>query len=100
MSSISIKQLLDAGVHFGHKTRRWNPKMKSFIFGQRNGIHIVDLQTTLRYFKSAVEFITDQSIQGSSVLFVGTKRQAQETIAEEAKRCRAHYVNNRWWSSH
>lgn len=96
MSSIPIKQLLDAGVHFGHQTRRWNPKMKPFIFGQRNGIHIVDLRTTLRYFKRAIDFLVERSIRGSSVLFVGTKRQAQDTIEREAERCEAHYVNNRW----
>jgi small subunit ribosomal protein S2 len=96
VSSIPIKQLLDAGVHFGHQTRRWNPKMKPFIFGQRNGIHIVDLRTTLRYFKRAIDFIVERSIRGSSVLFVGTKRQAQDTIEREAGRCEAHYVNNRW----
>jgi small subunit ribosomal protein S2 len=96
VSSIPIKQLLDAGVHFGHQTRRWNPKMKPFIFGQRNGIHIVDLRTTLRYFKRAIDFIVERSIRGSSVLFVGTKRQAQDTIEQEAGRCEAHYVTNRW----
>ena len=96
MSAISIKQLLEAGVHFGHQTRRWNPKMKPYIFGQRNGIHIVDLQTTLRLFKAAVEFLTDMSSRGKTVLFVGTKRQAQESISEEALRCGMYYVNNRW----
>ncbi len=96
MSAISIKQLLEAGVHFGHQTRRWNPKMKPYIFGQRNGIHIVDLQTTLRLFKEAVEFLTDMSSRGKTVLFVGTKRQAQESISEEAQRCGMYYVNNRW----
>ena len=96
MGAISIKQLLEAGVHFGHQTRRWNPKMKPYIFGQRNGIHIVDLQTTLRLFKKAVEFLTDMSSRGKTVLFVGTKRQAQESISEEAQRCGMYYVNNRW----
>ena len=96
MSAISIKQLLEAGVHFGHQTRRWNPKMKPYIFGQRNGIHIVDLQTTLRLFKEAVEFLTDMSSRGKTLLFVGTKRQAQESISEEAQRCGMYYVNNRW----
>ena len=96
MSAISIKQLLEAGVHFGHQTRRWNPKMKPYIFGQRNGIHIVDLQTTLRLFREAVEFLTDVSSRGKTILFVGTKRQAQESISEEAQRCGMYYVNNRW----
>ena len=96
MSAISIKQLLEAGVHFGHQTRRWNPKMKPYIFGQRNGIHIVDLQTTLKLFKEAVEFLTHMSSRGKTVLFVGTKRQAQESISEEALRCGMYYVNNRW----
>ena len=96
MTAISIKQLLEAGVHFGHQTRRWNPKMKEYIFGERNGIYIIDLQKTLRLFKEAVEFITDLSAQGRAVLFVGTKRQAQESIEEEAKRCGMFFVNNRW----
>ena len=96
MSTISIRQLLEAGVHFGHQTRRWNPKMKPYIFGQRNGIHILDLQTTLKLFKEAVEFLTDISSRGKTILFVGTKRQAQESISEEALRCGMYYVNNRW----
>ncbi len=96
MTAISIKQLLEAGVHFGHQTRRWNPKMKEYIFGERNGIYIIDLQKTLKLFKSAVDFVTDVSAQGKSVLFVGTKRQAQESIEEEAKRCGMFFVNNRW----
>lgn len=96
MSSISIKQLLEAGVHFGHQTSRWNPKMKEYIFGERNGIHIIDLQKTLRLFKEAVDFLTDLGANGKQVLFVGTKRQAQEAISEDASRCGMHYVTNRW----
>jgi small subunit ribosomal protein S2 len=93
---ITMKELLEAGVHFGHQTRRWNPKMKEYIFGERNGIHIIDLQKTLKMFREASRFVSDISGQGRSVLFVGTKRQAQEAIAEEAKRCGAYFVNHRW----
>lgn len=96
MTAISIKQLLEAGVHFGHQTRRWNPKMREYIFGERNGIYIIDLQKTLRLFKEAVDFVTHLAAQGKTVLFVGTKRQAQEAIQEEAERCTMFYVNNRW----
>jgi small subunit ribosomal protein S2 len=96
LTAISIKQLLEAGVHFGHQTRRWNPKMKEFIFGERNGIYIIDLQKTLKLFKEAVEFVTEVTAQGKTVLFVGTKRQAQESIEEEATRCGMFFVNNRW----
>ncbi len=96
MSAISIKQLLEAGVHFGHQTSRWNPKMKEFIFGERNGIHIIDLQKTLRLFREAVEFVTELGAQGKEVLFVGTKRQAQEAVEEDAVRCGMHFVTNRW----
>jgi small subunit ribosomal protein S2 len=96
LGAISIKQLLEAGVHFGHQTGRWNPKMKPFIFGKRNGVHIIDLQKTLRLFKEAVEFLTQLAAQGKTVLFVGTKSQAQETIEEEARRCGMYWVNNRW----
>ena len=96
MGAISIKQLLEAGVHFGHQTRRWNPKMKPFIFGKRNGVHIIDLQKTLPLFKEAVDFLTQLAAQGKTVLFVGTKSQAQETIEEEARRCGMYWVNNRW----
>ncbi len=96
MAAISIKQLLEAGVHFGHQTRRWNPKMKSYIFGERNGIHIIDLQKTLKLFKEAVAFVTEAAAQGKTVLFVGTKSQAQEAIEEEAQRCGMYFVNNRW----
>ena len=96
MGAISIKQLLEAGVHFGHQTRRWNPKMKPFIFGKRNGVHIIDLQKTLQLFKEAVDFLTQLAAQGKTVLFVGTKDQAQETVEEEARRCGMYWVNNRW----
>jgi len=96
LATISIKQLLDAGVHFGHQTGRWNPKMKSFIFGERNGIHIIDLQKTLKFFKVAIEFTTKLAAQGKTVLFVGTKSQARETIEEEARRCGMYFVNHRW----
>ena len=91
-----MKELLEAGVHFGHQTKRWNPKMKQYIFGERNGIYIIDLQKTLRLFKEATQFVTDLASQGKTVLFVGTKRQAQDAIAEEATRCNMFYVNQRW----
>jgi small subunit ribosomal protein S2 len=91
-----MKELLEAGVHFGHQTRRWNPKMKPYIFGKRNGIHIVDLQKTLQHFEEAGEFIRDLAANGRNILFVGTKRQAQEAIREEAMRCGMFYVNHRW----
>jgi small subunit ribosomal protein S2 len=91
-----MKELLEAGVHFGHQTKRWNPKMKEFIFGERNGIYIIDLQKTLKMFKEASKFVTDLATEGKIVLFVGTKRQAQDAIAEEAKRCGGFYVNQRW----
>jgi small subunit ribosomal protein S2 len=93
---ITMKELLEAGVHFGHQTRRWNPKMKEYIFGERNGIHIIDLQKTLKMFREASRFVGELAAQGKTVLFVGTKRQAQESIAEEAKRCGAFFVNHRW----
>ncbi len=96
MATIQMKELLEAGVHFGHQTRRWNPKMKPFIFGKRNGIHIVDLQKTLKYFEEAAEFVRDLATNGHNVLFVGTKRQAQDTIKEEATRCGMFYMNHRW----
>ena len=96
MPSISMKELLEAGVHFGHQTKRWNPKMKEYIFGERNGIYIVDLQKTLKLFKDAMRFVGEMAAQGKTVLFVGTKRQAQEAIAEEATRCSQYYVNQRW----
>ncbi len=91
-----MKELLEAGVHFGHQTRRWNPKMKEYIFGERNGIYIIDLQKTLKLFKDAMRFVGEMASQGKIVLFVGTKRQAQEAIAEEAVRCGMFYVNQRW----
>ncbi len=96
MSNITMKDFLEAGVHFGHQTRRWNPKMKEYIYGERNGIYIIDLQKTLKQFKEAAKFISDLALEGKSLLFVGTKRQAQEAIAEEAKRCGMFYVNHRW----
>jgi small subunit ribosomal protein S2 len=91
-----MKELLEAGVHFGHQTKRWNPKMKQYIFGERNGIYIIDLQKTLKLFKEATQFVADMVAQGKIVLFVGTKRQAQDAIAEEANRCSMFFVNQRW----
>jgi small subunit ribosomal protein S2 len=91
-----MKELLEAGVHFGHQTKRWNPKMKEYIFGERNGIYIIDLQKTLRMFKEATRFVSEMVAQGGTLLFVGTKRQAQEAISEEAQRCGMFYVNQRW----
>jgi small subunit ribosomal protein S2 len=91
-----MKELLEAGVHFGHQTKRWNPKMKKYIFGKRNGIYIIDLQKTLRQFKEASKFVTDLAARGKNLLFVGTKRQAQDAIYEEANRCGMFYVNTRW----
>jgi small subunit ribosomal protein S2 len=91
-----MKELLEAGVHFGHQTKRWNPKMKEYIFGERNGIYIIDLQKTLKLFKDAMRYVGEMSAQGKNVLFVGTKRQAQEAISEEATRCGQYYVNQRW----
>lgn len=96
MSHITMKQLLEAGVHFGHKTSRWNPKMKPFIFGERNGIHIIDLQQTLKYFEIAYEFVVNLTSNGGKILFVGTKKQARDAIREEAQRCGMPYVNHRW----
>ncbi len=93
---ITMKELLEAGVHFGHQTRRWNPKMKEYIFGERNGIHIIDLQKTLKMFREAARFVSELSGRGKTILLIGTKRQAQEAIAEEAQRCGAFYVNHRW----
>jgi small subunit ribosomal protein S2 len=93
---ITMKELLEAGVHFGHQTRRWNPKMKEYIFGERNGIHIIDLQKTLKMFREASRFIGELAGQGRAILFVGTKRQAQEAVAEEARRCGMFFVNHRW----
>ena len=93
---ITMKELLEAGVHFGHQTRRWNPKMKEYIFGERNGIHIIDLQKTLKMFRDAARYVSEQTSHGKTILFLGTKRQAQEAIAEEAQRCGMYYVNHRW----
>jgi small subunit ribosomal protein S2 len=95
-ASVGIKELLEAGVHFGHQTRRWNPKMKQYIFGERNGIYIIDLQKTHRLLQDALQFVQDLAAQGKNVLFIGTKRQAQEAIAEEAKRCGMPFVTERW----
>ncbi len=96
MANITMKELLEAGVHFGHQTKRWNPRMKEFIFGERNGIYIIDLQKTLKMFKEASKFVQDLAADGRIILFVGTKRQAQDAIAEEAQRCSMYYVNQRW----
>ena len=96
MAYITMRELLEAGVHFGHQTRRWNPKMKKYIFGARNGIYIVDLQQTVKMFRTAYDFITDTAAEGKSVLFVGTKKQARESIYEEANRAESFYVQNRW----
>ena len=96
MSSVSMKQLLEAGVHFGHQTRRWNPKMAKYIFTERNGIYIIDLQKTVKMLDTAYDFIREVSAEGGEILFVGTKKQAQEAIREEAERCGMHFVNARW----
>ena len=96
MSVISMKQLLEAGVHFGHQTRRWNPKMKEYIFTERNGIYIIDLSKTVKKIEEAYSFIRDLAAENKTVLFVGTKKQAQESIEQEAKRCDMFYVNQRW----
>ena len=96
MSVISMKQLLEAGVHFGHQTRRWNPKMKEYIFTERNGIYIIDLQKTVKKLDEAYNFVRDIAMNDGTVLFVGTKKQAQESIEQEAKRCEMFYVNQRW----
>lgn len=96
MTTVSMKQLLESGVHFGHQTRRWNPKMAKYIFGQRNGIYIIDLKKTVRLLKDACRFIRDTAAEGGLVLFVGTKKQAQDTVKEEASRCNMYFVNHRW----
>ncbi|HEV7788154.1 MAG TPA: 30S ribosomal protein S2 [Pseudonocardia sp.] len=96
MAVVTMKQLLDSGVHFGHQTRRWNPKMKRYIFTERNGIYIIDLQQTLSYIDRAYEFVRETVAHGGSVLFIGTKKQAQEAIADEAQRVNMPYVNQRW----
>src|SRR5688572_11895814 len=94
--TINMKELLEAGVHFGHQTKRWNPKMKDYIFGERNGIYIIDLQKTQRLFQEALNYIEELASQGGTIMFVGTKRQAQEAITEEAKRCGSPFVTERW----
>ena len=96
MAYVTMKELLEAGVHFGHQTKRWNPKMKPYIFGARNGIYIIDLQRTVRMFKTAYDFVVDTVAGGKSVLFVGTKKQARDSIYEETNRCEMFYVHNRW----
>ena len=96
MSVISMKQLLEAGVHFGHQTRRWNPKMKKYIFTERNGIYIIDLQKTVKKIEEAYNFVRQLAADGGTVLFVGTKKQAQESVREEATRSGMFYVNQRW----
>ena len=96
MTLISMKQLLEAGVHFGHQTRRWNPKMKKYIFTERNGIYIIDLQKTVKKIKEAYNFVREVVQEGNFILFVGTKKQAQETVREEAERCSMYFVNQRW----
>jgi small subunit ribosomal protein S2 len=96
LSAIAMKDLLEAGVHFGHQTKRWNPKMKQYIFGERNGIYIIDLGRTAKLYREAAEFMTSLAGQGGTILFVGTKRQAQDAIAEEAQRCGMFIVNQRW----
>ena len=96
MAVVSMKQLLEAGVHFGHQTRRWNPKMARYIFTERNGIYIIDLQKTVRKLDEAYNFVKDTAAEGGEILFVGTKKQAQESMREEAQRCGMHYVNARW----
>ncbi len=96
MAYITMKELLEAGVHFGHQTKRWNPKMKPYIFGARNGIYIIDLQKTVRMFKTVYDFVIDTVANGKSILFVGTKKQARDSIYEEANRCEMFYIHNRW----
>nr|MBQ8890454.1 30S ribosomal protein S2 [Clostridia bacterium] len=96
MFEITIKQLLEAGVHFGHPTKKWNPKMAEYIFTQRNGIHIVDLQKTVKNFEEAYNYVAEVAAEGGTVLFVGTKKQAAETVKEEAQRCGMFYTNVRW----
>ncbi|HKL21468.1 MAG TPA: 30S ribosomal protein S2, partial [Tichowtungia sp.] len=93
---VTMKNLLESGVHFGHQTKRWDPRMKKFIFAERNGIHIIDLQKTIVAIKDAYELVRNTVIQGKSILFVGTKKQAQQAIEKEALSCGMHYVNNRW----
>jgi small subunit ribosomal protein S2 len=96
MAALTMKELLEAGVHFGHQTKRWNPKMQKYIFGERNGIYIIDLQKTLKKFREAYAFVRELAGQGGTMLFIGTKKQAQDTVFEEANRCGMFYVNQRW----
>src|SRR5438132_3273431 len=96
MTDVTMKNLLEAGVHFGHQTSRWNPKMKPYIFGARNGIYIIDLQQTVKMFRNCYDFVRDLAASGGMVLFVGTKKQAQDIVREEAERCGMFFVNNRW----
>lgn len=96
MAALTMKELLEAGVHFGHQTKRWNPKMQKYIFGERNGIYIIDLQKTLKKFREAYAFVRDLATGGGTMLFIGTKKQAQDTVFEEASRCGMFYVNQRW----
>src|ERR1051325_785242 len=96
MAALTMKELLEAGVHFGHQTKRWNPKMQKYIFGERNGIYIIDLQKTLKKFREAYGFVRDLAAGCGTMLFIGTKKQAQETVFEEASRCSMYYVNQRW----
>jgi small subunit ribosomal protein S2 len=96
LSAIAMKDLLEAGVHFGHQTKRWNPKMKEYIFGERNGIYILDLNKTVKLFRDAEQHVTNLAAEGKTILFVGTKRQAQDVIAEEAQRCAMYFINQRW----
>ena len=96
MAALTMKELLEAGVHFGHQTKRWNPKMQKYIFGERNGIYIIDLQKTLKKFREAYAFVRELAAGGGSLLFIGTKKQAQDTVLEEATRCGGFYVNQRW----
>jgi small subunit ribosomal protein S2 len=96
MVSVTMKELLEAGVHFGHQTKRWNPKMKEFIYGQRNGIYIIDLQKTIKVFKEALQFIKGLAGEGREILFVGTKKQAQDIVRDAAAKCESSYVNQRW----
>ncbi|NLX36992.1 MAG: 30S ribosomal protein S2, partial [Chloroflexi bacterium] len=96
MSVVTMKELLEAGVHFGHRSRRWNPKMRSYIFTERNGIHIIDLQQTITNLQTAYDFVRDLVAEGGSIIFVGTKRQAQENVTAQAQRCGMPYITHRW----
>ena len=96
MNSIALKELLEAGVHFGHQTKRWNPKMKDYIFGERNGIYIIDLSKTVKLFNQVQQFVSNLAAEGRAILFVGTKRQARNAVLEESRRCGMYFVNHRW----